>query len=158
MARQAATVRKTNARAGGRGGTLALVILAVAGLAALPFSMLMVPGMMPTAVAFFVDNRRGHYLARTVAATNLAGMVLPAMTLVTSGFGFMTSLQVLREPRNWLIMYGAAAMGWIIHAMMPPIAHVIIDMRAEQDKRRLLREAELLVAEWGDGVGPQPPK
>ena len=42
---------------------------------ALPIFIILYGGMLPTIVAFLVDNQPGRYLFRTVGVTNLAGVV-----------------------------------------------------------------------------------
>jgi hypothetical protein len=147
MARKAAAVR--GSKKGGQGVVVAVVLTGVAALGAMPLFLVAAAGMLPTAVAFLVDRHPRHYLACAVGALNLAGMVLPVLALTKAGFTLTGALQVLRDAQNWLIMYGAAAVGWIVNAAMPAVARIILDMRAEQENRRLLRQAEELVAEWG---------
>ena len=164
MAARRAVATKSKAGAGGRAGaSIALVGLAAAAVAAPAYFMLLVGGMIPTIVAFIVDHSPRH-LARTVAATNLAGLVLPALAILSGGSNFAAAFAVLRDPQNWLIMYGAAASGWIINSIMPPLARIIIDMRAEHQHRHLMHRGEALIKEWGEAVSgrfvkpAQPPK
>ena len=163
MAVRRAAVAKPKVGAGRAGATIALVALAAAGVAAPAYFMLLIGGMIPTAVAFIVDRSPRH-LARTVAATNLAGLVLPALAVLSGGSNFAAAFGVLREPQNWLIMYGAAAIGWIINFIMPSLARVIIDIRAEHQHRQLMHRGEVLIREWGEDVSgrvvkpPQPPR
>jgi len=162
MARRAIAA-KPKVGAGRAGASLALVGLAASAVAAPAYFMLLVGGMIPTVVAFIVDHSPRH-LARTVAATNLAGLVLPALAILSGGSNFAAAFAVLREPQNWLMMYGAAAIGWIINAIMPALARIIIDMRAEQMNRQLMHRGEALIKEWGEEVSgrivkpPQPPR
>jgi hypothetical protein len=139
----------------GGGVTAAIVLGAVLLLAALPLCLIVVGGMLPTAVAFLVDRSPRRDLARTVAAANAAGVVPPAMAFFQFGFSFAASFAVLAEPRNWLVMYGAAAIGWGLHAAMPPLARSLIEFRARQTEARLAARAAEIAVEWGE---VQPPK
>ncbi|HUB96413.1 MAG TPA: hypothetical protein VL993_10870 [Stellaceae bacterium] len=162
MARKIATATRARPRRG-FDWTAGLAVLAIAiAVAALPLFMILLAGLVPTAVAALIDRHPGRYLIRTVAPVNLAGTVLPALTLFETGFGLSGGLHVLADPRNWLVMYGAAAVGWGLHWAMPQIARVVLDVMASQAEQRLRRRADQLVAEWGADVsseGPaQPPK
>jgi hypothetical protein len=143
--------------------TVLLAVLATAmAVAALPLCMILSVGLLPTAVAAFVDRLPGRYLVRTVGPANLAGAVLPGLILFRNDFGISGALHVLMDPRNWLIMYGAAAIGWGLHWIMPQIAHVMLDIMASGNEQRLRRRAEQLAADWGADVGgektAQPPR
>jgi hypothetical protein len=109
--------------------------------------------LLPTFVAALVDRQRARYLARAVAATNLAGTVLPALELLRLGISLAGVAHVLGDPVMWLVMYGAAGMGWLLHLAMPPLCRIVIDMRADQLQHRLEQRDAELVKEWGEEVG-----
>jgi hypothetical protein len=137
---------------GGRAATLHIVIGTVIAVTALPLCILFVVGMVPTIVAAIVDRQRKRYLARAVAAMNLAGLVQPVLMLLHIGMSIAGVLHVLSDPTSWLVMYGSSAVGWIITLGMPSIARVVVDMRADQVERRLAARARELVREWGEEV------
>ena len=139
----------------GGGATAAIVLGVVVLLAALPLCLVVAGGMLPAAVAFFVDRSPNCDRARTVAAANVAGVVPPVLAFFHFGFGFAGAFAVLGEPRNWLTMLGAAAIGWILYAGMPPLARGLIEFRARQTEVRLAARAAEIAAEWGEN---QPPK
>ncbi len=151
MARRAQAVKK----GGFGGGKLMIGALAAAALAvsALPLCALFAAGMLPSAVAAVVDRHRLRYLTTSVALLNLGGMVVPVFALLKSGLTLDGAMRVLSDQQNWLIMYGAAGIGWIVFTAMPVVARVIIDFRAEREEHRLVRRVEQLVAEWGSGLG-----
>jgi hypothetical protein len=143
--------------------TAGLAILATAmAVAALPLCAILAAGLVPTAVTAMVDRTPGRYLVRTVAPANLAGTVLPVLALFQSDFSLSGALHVLTDPRNWLFMYGAAAIGWMLHWAVPQLAQVALDVSASRTEQRLRRRAEQIVAEWGAEVSgarqAQPPK
>ena len=143
--------------------TVPLAVLATAmAVAALPLCMILAAGLLPTAVAAVVDRLPGRFLARTVGPANLAGAALPVLGLFKTEFSIAGALHILMDPHNWLIMYGAAAIGWGLHWAMPQIAQVILDMIASQAEQRLRRRADQLIGEWGAEVSgnrpAQPPR
>jgi hypothetical protein len=134
------------------GATLLLVAGTILAVTALPLCVLFVAGLLPTFVAALVDRHRGRYLARAVAATNLAGLVLPVLELLRLGVSLAGIAHILGLPYIWLVMYGAAGMGWLLNLAMPSLARVIVDLRADQLQHQLeLRTADL-VKEWGEEV------
>jgi hypothetical protein len=150
--------RATKAGRGRKAGkswkwTVAALGAAALAATAFPFCMLFAAGMLPSGVAAIVDRHAGRYLTAAVALLNLAGMAVPVLTLLKLGASLAAAFQVLGDPRNWLIIYSAAGLGWVLHAAMPTLARVIIDMRAEREERRLKRRAEQLTEEWGAGIG-----
>jgi len=152
MAGKAATRKSVSGtRKGGMWGA-AILIPVVALVTALPFCLLLAAGMLPSAVAAFVDRHPRRYLTGTVVILNLAGMVVPALALLKVGVSVAGALQVLGDGRNWIIMYSAAGVGWLLDAAMPSIGRIIVDHRAEREERRLARRAEQLVAEWGTEI------
>ncbi len=155
MARRMRTAR--GAAGGGGGGAVPIVLATVFLLAALPLCVVLAAGMLPAGVAFFIDRSPRHDLARTVTAANLAGVVLPAVALLHLEFSFSGALTILREPQNWLIMYGAAAIGWGLYAAMPALAGIVLEIRARQAEQRLIARAAEIASEWGEGEA-QPPR
>jgi hypothetical protein len=156
MARRTTAARKAPARRGrGFGGALIVMVLvgAVLVVTALPLCVLLLAGLLPSAVAAMVDRHPRRYLTAVVAISNLAGLVLPALALVKLGMSLAGAQQVLLDPRNWLIMYGAAGIGWVLSAVMQALARILLGIRDDREGRRLTKEAARLVDEWGSQVG-----
>lgn len=152
MASKASTRRgASGARKGGL-WIVAILVPVVALATELPFCLLFVAGMLPSAVAAFVDRHPRRYLTSAVAILNLAGMVTPVLALLKVGVNVPGALQVLSDGRNGIIMYSAAGLGWLLYLATPSIGRVIVDYRAEREERRLSRRAEQLVAEWGSDI------
>jgi hypothetical protein len=152
MARRAQAVRKGGGFSGGR-LIIAAIVAAALAVTALPLCVLFAAGMLPSAVAAMVDRHRLRYLTASVALLNLAGMVVPVFALLKLQMTVAGALHVLSDQRNWLIMYSAAGIGWILYSAMPVIARVMVDFQAQRDEHRLVRRVAQLVAEWGSGLG-----
>ena len=142
------------------GGPLIIFMFFLAALAAsaLPFCIVFAAGMLPTLVAATVDRHPRRYLAMAVGATNLAGMVVPVLALYRFDVSIAGAQHVLLAGQNWLIMYGAAGMGWVINYAMPSVGRFIIDRRADGAERELQRQVDKLVEEWGREVCVPPPR
>jgi hypothetical protein len=143
--------------------TVLLAVLATAmAVAALPLCMILGAGLVPTLVAAVVDRHPRRFLVRAVCPANLAGTVYPVLILFRSDVSISGALHVLGDPHNWLVMYGAAAVGWGLHWVLPQIAYVALDLMAKSADARLRRRADQLVGDWGAEVSGdkpvQPPK
>ena len=141
---------------GARGGsailTLSVIGLTVLALTALPLCLLIVAGALPTAVAILVDRHPRHYLARTVGAMNFAGVIPGALKMWEVGISFASLQQVIASPYQWLVMYGAAGLGWLLFFSVPPVVAMVLDIQFDDTKRHLEARAKALIEEWGEEV------
>ncbi len=129
-------------------GTLMLPVIAVL----LPSCIVLAITMAPTIVAYLADRTREKYLAITVGLLNLCG-TLPAETeLWTHGQSYAAAFEIASDPFFWLMAYGAAAVGWTVYLMLPPIlAHYYaITSNARVQSHR--RKQRALIDAWGDEV------
>ena len=129
-------------------GTLGLLLLA------LPTTMVLAIGMAPTMTAFLGDKTPGRFLTKCVAGMNFAGVIPSLYHLWTSGHDLVTAMKVVTDIYAWLLMYGAAAMGWMLFMGLPG---AVAMFRALNAKRRIyvLREKQKdLINEWGDCILP----
>jgi hypothetical protein len=158
---ESAAAKSTQAprRSGGLALKLAMVALAGAALSALPLCLLIVPGMMPSLAVLFVDRQRPRYLSYSVAVMNFAGVLPFLLALATSGMSLAAAAHKLSDPFTWLVMYGAAAVGWFTCAATPPLARICIEIQAGQRRRTLEALAKAMRQEWGEEVtGKAQPK
>jgi hypothetical protein len=132
------------------------VLVTVLAVTALPLCILLLSGLVPTMVATVVDRYRAKYLTRTVGFMNLAGLTPLVVHLWSNGLTMDGVALILSRPINWLMMYGAAGIGWVLFLGMPSLARVFVDIRADQLQRELKARANQLVEEWGDEVTGKP--
>jgi Flp pilus assembly protein TadB len=124
--------RRRGRNTGSAAITLTVIAIVVLALTALPLCLLVIGGMLPTAVAVVVDHHQRRYLARTVGAMNLAGVMPGALRLWEAGVSFDSLQQVIDSPYNWLVMYGAAAIGWVLYFCVPPVVAMVIEEWGEE--------------------------
>jgi hypothetical protein len=140
----------------GASATVAVVLVTVLAVSALPLCVLLLSGLVPTMVATVVDRYRAKYLTRAVGFMNLAGLTPLIVQLWTHGLSMDVVAGILSKPINWLTMYGAAGIGWVLFLGMPSIARVFVDIRADQLQRDFKARARHLVEEWGEEVTGKP--
>jgi len=125
----------------------------------LPTALVLVVGGLPTLVAVVVDRHRRHYLSRCVGFFNFAG-VAPYLVKIWTHHTVLAAMQMLTDPFVWLVMYGAAAIGWIIYLSAPSIAWMQVELTGARRIKVLKARQHQLIAEWGEevaGLGGQPP-
>jgi hypothetical protein len=67
-----------------------------------------------------------------------------------------TAAALLSDPMVWLVMYGAAAAGWLICAATSPLARLCLELQAAQKRRALEALAKAIRQEWGEEVAGGP--
>lgn len=130
--------------------TVALVVL----LAALPTALLLVIGFAPTLGARIGDTAPGKYLTKCVFWMNLAGVAPFLFELWGRGNDMATAIAIVTDMFAWLLMYGAAGMGWLLFLGLPGAVAMSRSLNA---KRRIyvLRERQKeLINEWGEVILP----
>ena len=146
----AGTGRTRRRRSGGL--LLALVVLAPMGLLMLPTTLLLLPGLVPTMVAFVVDRDLNKSATISVGAMNICGIMPFLIQLWKQGHSSDMSFTLLSQPGTWLVMYGAAAIGWAIYFMVPPMVAGFGASRDRARIRELAATRAMLVDDWGPEV------
>ncbi|MGF1609431.1 MAG: hypothetical protein ACFCUQ_08550 [Kiloniellales bacterium] len=117
-----------------------------------PTCLVLGAGMLPTALAFLFDRGREKYLVLTIAMTNFCG-ILPAVTeLWARGQSLGSAAATLADPLHWVMAYGAATVGWLLHMGMPPIISVYYEQLTRTRVRQLAQQQKRLVDTWGEDV------
>jgi hypothetical protein len=152
MAKSPAKIATAKGGGGGLALKLAIGVSGLASLAVLPLFLIILPGMMPTLVTLFVDRQRPRYLTYTVGVMNFAGVLPFLLTLAKGRLSLQTVAALLSDPMVWLVMYGAAAAGWLICAATSPLARLCLELQAAQKRRALEALAKAIRQEWGEEV------
>ena len=139
-------------RAGSSASTVMMLVFAalvVSLVAALPTVPIVLLGMIPTAVAFFVDRNPHKTAAIGVAGLNFAGVAPFVAVLWHQQNTLYHSIAILSDVYSWLAMYGAAALGWLLYLALPPIATTILSIFSAQRIASLEAQQAKLRDEWG---------
>jgi hypothetical protein len=109
-------------------------------------------GMLPTIFAMVLDRGAGRFASKTVAACNFIG-TMPFLADIAMGYEpSITAKDLMAEPITWLLIYGAALVGWMMIWMIPQTTLMIFTMRAEMKTKVLKEEQAKLLDEWGEEV------
>ena len=112
-------------------------------------------GMAPTIVALIIDRTPKKYAAFCVGGMNFAGVFPSLMKLWGAGNslgGVKEGIAIAFNPFNLTVMYGAAAFGWLIYQMVPPIVAAMIAVSAQHRIAQLRGRQRELIKEWGDAI------
>ena len=64
-------------------------------------------------------------------------------------------MELVQEPAALMIMYSAAAVGWLLNIVMAPIMSAYLAVRHESKVRSISSRQESLIKEWGSAVKGQ---
>lgn len=111
--------------------------------------LLFMLGMLPAFVANYVDgsNERNHF--RIVSACNLAGVLPFLIDLWKKGITSNSVQDMLVDPHVWLVMYGAAAFGWMLVWLFPLTVHFVLNVAQSSAISSLQHKQQQIVDEWG---------
>lgn len=141
---------------GGRGRRLALILLLLLGAMlfffAAPLFIVFLIGMVPTIVAFVCDRDREKFTAIAVGAGNLAGVVPFLISLAVLGPTLNRAAETITDVFSIAVMYGAAAGGWMVVYVLPPIVAVYMNVTTETRIQKLRKDQRKLVETWGADV------
>lgn len=145
--------RQGKAKGGGTGklamtGLLMLPVVAVL----LPSCIVLAVNMVPTIVAFVVDRSREKYLAIAVGLLNICGAVPALVALWQQGQSYDAALDISSNPFHWLMAYGAAAIGWTVYLVLPPILGHYYAITSQARLLSHRRKQQILVEAWGEEV------
>jgi hypothetical protein len=136
--------------------TTIILLIAIAPFI-IPTLELLLAGMLPTLVALFTDNDREHSSATAVGAMNFAGTTPFLIDLWMKGQNMGNVTQILAQPSNWLVMYGAAGVGLLIVFAVPQAIASLTFARSEVRLKILKENMEKLKATWGLDVATTKP-
>lgn len=164
MSRQQATAgrRPAPSRNGGNPGgrrlwrSLSVIVLLLPAAAVLlPTTLVLTVCMMPTLAAWLVDRQPGRALATSVCLLNLAGSLPGVIEVWTAGHDVAAAQWVLSDAVTWLAAYGAAAVGWLLFAVLPPVLRAHHGRSTARRIRQLQKKQEALEKDWGPEVAAE---
>ena len=131
------------------------VILVGLTIVAFPTVLLICIGMIPTAIATFVDRTQEKYSVYCVAGGNFCGVFLYLLDLWSSNNDIGTVNKIFSAIFPLLIIYSSAGFGLVVFMALPPVISSVLQAIAER-RLKLLRNVQAkLVQEWGEGLAPQ---
>lgn len=127
----------------------ASVILLIVSMASL---VLLVFGLLPTFVAVLVDRSPQRFAFFSVFAMNFAGIFPYLLDLWMGSNSLSVAIDSLTDVFSLFTMYGAAALGWVLFAVTPPIVTTVMTIIAQRRVSILRARQKKLVEEWGEEI------
>jgi hypothetical protein len=128
---------------------LAFVLVVVISPGSMPLLFI---GMLPTLVAFLVDSTPGRYAAMCVGGMNFCGVFPWVWQLWTGDNSISAAVETMTDPFALLVMYGAAAFGWILFMIVPPVIGAVMAVVSQHRIAQLRADQRELIAEWGPEI------
>ncbi len=152
MTEQKAAPAKPVKKSASIGGILLGIIASVSAIALLPTTLIILVGMVPTAVAYFVDTSREKTLGPTVLTLNFAGVIPALIKVWHDGHTVNNALQIITTPSILLFFLIPSAIGWTLFNYVPYLVIGIIRRKAQSRIADLKKYQEDLVEQWGPGI------
>ncbi len=136
---------------GGFASKLRLLLLSTIAVLVLQQSVIMLLiGMLPSFVAYIVDNTNSRSWFKTVFCFNLAAMLPYLAELYFDEGNSSAAMQAqMGDFTMWLLIYSSAGLAWVVIWACPKIAAIYLksyhDLRAQEHRRKFQRLKE----EWG---------
>ena len=153
MARQA--VRQAAATPqpgrGAKAGWLFIVFLLLL-IFSLPTVLLLLFGMLPAIVAYIIDPSKHKTSTICVGAMNFAGVFPYLLGLWTGIHSIAVALGILTDVLALMVMYSAAAAGWMVFVAVPPVVGVLLNVMDGRRIAALRARQKRIIKEWGKDV------
>lgn len=108
--------------------------------------------MVPTLVAFIIDQEQQKTMWITIGAMNLAGTVPAWFTLWETGHNLDNAITVLTQPLSLFIAMGGAAAGWALYQNVTPFVAAVMMRKNETRLKDIEKRQKDLVKKWGEEV------
>jgi hypothetical protein len=109
-------------------------------------------GMLPCIVAHYMDITKHRYTFRSIFAANLSGMLPFISRIIEQGPSSALLQETMGNAANWMIIYGAAFVGWLLVKLCPIVARqIVLGINRSQIKRYEWLQKKL-ESEWGPEV------
>lgn len=151
MARKAASGKK-----GGKATnwTALWLFVLIVGLIwiSLPTVLMIVVGMPPTFVAWIIDRSHQKSATYCVAGMNFCGLFPYMMDLWTGMHSLKAASTIVTDVFALLVIYGAAAFGWVIYITIPPVVSTFLTVMSQRRVAQLRALQRQIIEEWGESV------
>lgn len=127
----------------------------------LPTVILVCLGMLPTLVAWVIDRSDGKHATFCVCGLNFSGLFPFLMDVWFINHSTDMAIRILTDVFNLIIIFGAAAFGWLLYTAVPPVITTFLSVMAQHRMTILKTTQSNITEEWGEKVAStieaQPP-
>lgn len=119
---------------------------------AAPALIVFTVGMVPTAVAIFIDRDPNRYASVSVSAMNFAGVSFYLTEFIFGSASLSRALALVSDVFVLAVIYGAAAAGWLLILALPPMSAIVLKVMSDSKIQALRKDQNQLIEEWGKEV------
>lgn len=142
-----------NQRQRGRSNlTWILLIITFLLVVASPTMIVLFFGLLPTVVAYIIDRSKGKTATFCVGGINFVGVFPYVIALWTDKNTVDAAMNSISDIFVMLVMYSAAAFGWLLFLAMPTVVSSFVLVLQERKVAQLRSEQKELIEEWGPDV------
>lgn len=109
-------------------------------------------GMMPSIVAWYVDNVERRPSFRIVMLCNLSGVIPFTANLIHEGNQTSQVLHMFSDFSAWFVIYASAGIGWLLVWGCPYLIELCIEIGNSSRIAKLESVQKRLVEEWGPEI------
>lgn len=118
----------------------------------LPTTILFAVCLIPTIVAYVVDDNINKTIWITVGSMNFAGTIPAWFRLWDMGHDITNAFSIILQPVTILVSFGGAAVGWFIYINVTPFIASILVMKNEVRLNQINKRIKELLRKWGTDV------
>lgn len=133
-------------------GVVLGIILAILAVILLPTTILIMVGLIPSAVAFFVDSSRERLLGTTILSLNIAGVLPAVLRLWKTGHHMDNAIAIITQPSVLTMILVPSGIGWLLYIYTPQLVSKVSRKRSEMRMRHLEKMQKDLIEQWGTAV------
>lgn len=149
--------KRKKKRSMGWRGNLLLIMMFISSIVFLATTILLFIGMLPTVVVGVLDRSKERVRALTIGFMNFAGCFPYWLDLVSTRHVPEEALKIISDPSTIVVMYTAAAIGYLIEWAMTGIVSSIMTQRGYKRLEYIEDQKEKLVERWGPEVTGEVP-
>lgn len=152
MAKDKKQKKKSKAPSAGKMAVMLLLMVVILTFLIGYSLIFLLAGMLPSLVAYITDRTPNRFNVKTVGCMNFAGVAPYLSLLIQQGNQPGVVQSMLSDANVWMVMYGSAALGWVIVWLAPLSVKHILLMFAHSRKEALAIRQDELIDEWGEEV------
>lgn len=108
--------------------------------------------MLPSIVVYYIDQSEHRYVFRSIFYCNCSGLLPYLAKLIKWGPTSGNLQEIMDSGSTWVIIYGAALVGYLLTAIAPLLAQTMIGSMNQTQVRSLQRAQKKIEKEWGTEV------
>lgn len=122
----------------------------------MPTTLIVMVGMLPSIVAFYVDSDRRKMGAFSIAFMNISPVVAYVVLLWRESHDTTHALNMLMDPITLVVIYFACFIGWTLNKFIPPIVGEFVKRSGMKRLKHIEKEQKALLESWGEDVQSLP--